>query len=81
MPLEAIVALALAAVAAVAAYRNEKLGAALLVGVGVLTVLYLLLGAQDTVEDGTKGPIPSGISVGGSSRTDGDGGTEWIERP
>lgn len=41
--LTAIVLLALGGLAAYIAYQDEKLGAALLVGGGVITLLYLLL--------------------------------------
>jgi hypothetical protein len=41
--LVAIVLLLIGALAAYAAYRDPQLGAALLVGAGVITVVYLLL--------------------------------------
>lgn len=41
--LTAIVLLALGGVAVYAAYKNPQLGAAIMVGIGVVTVLYLLL--------------------------------------
>lgn len=58
MPLAALVTLALAATAAFLAYRNEKLGAALVVGAAVLTALYLLLGAAPDADGGSKLPAP-----------------------
>lgn len=42
MTLLLIVALALAGVGVYVAYRNPRLGAAILVGLGILTALYLL---------------------------------------
>jgi hypothetical protein len=58
MPLAAIVTLALAGTAAVLAYRDEKLGAAILVGAAVLTALYLLLGAAPDADGGSEMPVP-----------------------
>lgn len=58
MSLAALVTLALAGTAAFLAYRNEKLGAAILVGVAVLTALYLLLGAAPDTDGGSEVPVP-----------------------
>jgi hypothetical protein len=54
MPLEAIVLLFIAGWAVYNAYKNEKLGAALLVGVAVLGVLYLLLDHDESAEVAPK---------------------------
>lgn len=44
-----VVALAIAGVGVYAAYRNPALGAAILVGVGILGVLYVVLATDPTV--------------------------------
>ena len=58
MSLTAIVTLVLAAAAVSLAYRDEKLGAALVTGAAVLTALYLLLGVQDAASDAPETPVP-----------------------
>lgn len=59
MSLTAIVVLALAGAAVILAYRNEKLGAALMTGAAVLAALYVLLGTQDAMEDAPPSPVPA----------------------
>jgi hypothetical protein len=67
MSLTAIVALALAGAAVILAYRDEKLGAALMTGAAVLAALYLLLGTQDAAWD-VPAPVPT-VSTAASAQT------------
>lgn len=62
MPLMAIVALSLVSVAAFAAYRNERIGAAILVGCGALAAFYLLVGPQQDKLT-TEAPSAPTVSV------------------
>ncbi|MFJ9662874.1 hypothetical protein ACIRPR_33605 [Streptomyces griseoflavus] len=57
-----IVVLALSGVGVYAAYRNPKLGAALLVGIGILTGLYIVL-EKDPGMFPTDGPPSSTAPV------------------
>jgi hypothetical protein len=60
MPL--IVALALGGVGAYIAYRNPQMGAALLVGLGVITVLYVVWEKDPSVFQPGVAPAPSTYS-------------------
>ncbi|WP_128381940.1 hypothetical protein [Streptomyces cavernae] len=57
--LAAIVLLALGGVTVFIAYRNERLGAAILVGVGVVALLGVLLGAPEPAQSNGDRPVPS----------------------
>ncbi|MFE7932952.1 hypothetical protein ACFU6S_30385 [Streptomyces sp. NPDC057456] len=57
--LAAIVLLALGGVTVYLAYRNERLGAAILVGVAVVTLLGVLLGAPEAAQSSGDRPTPS----------------------
>ena len=59
MSLFAIVALALAGLGVYCAYKNPKLGAAILVGIAVLTVVYLI-GEEESTSIPTSTPTSSG---------------------
>ncbi|KUN93406.1 hypothetical protein [Streptomyces caeruleatus] len=78
MPLTAIVALSLVAVAMFVAYRNERIGSAILVGCGVLAAFYLLLGAPEGNREAPQAPTAPTASItapdalgGGLTRSDG----------
>lgn len=74
MSLTAIVALALAGAAVILAYRDEKLGAALMTGAAVLAALYLLLGTQDAAGDAPLFPVPAVSTAASAQTTHGLGG-------
>ncbi|MEV5787570.1 hypothetical protein AB0M86_45135 [Streptomyces sp. NPDC051639] len=59
MTLFAIVALSLAGLAVYVAYKNPKLGAALLVGAGILGVIYLLGQHADDPQTPVQAPPPA----------------------
>lgn len=59
--LAAIVLLLIGGVTVYIAYRDEKLGAALLVAVGAVTVLVLLLGAPRPTEAEQQLPAPQNL--------------------
>lgn len=63
MSLTAIVALSLVAVAIVTAYRNERIGSAVLVGCGVLAAVYLLVGAPEGPREATQAPAAPTASI------------------
>lgn len=63
MSLTAIVALSLVSVAAIAAYRNERMGSAILVGCGVLAAFYMLIGAQEGKREAPQAPSVPAVSV------------------
>ncbi|MFD7681026.1 hypothetical protein [Streptomyces sp. NPDC060187] len=64
MTITVIVVLLVGGLASYAVYKNEKAGAALLVGVAVIGVLYLLLGpVPGTTEQGPK-PVPAPTAPG-----------------
>ncbi|WP_329332683.1 hypothetical protein OG252_51950 [Streptomyces sp. NBC_01352] len=60
MTLPLIVALALGGVGVYIAYRNPRLGAAILVGLGIVTVLYLIWDKDPSVFQTT---VPSTVST------------------
>jgi hypothetical protein len=57
-----IVALALGGVGTYIAYRDPKMGGALLVGLGVVTVLYIVWEKDPSVFQPGVGPVPSTYS-------------------
>ncbi|GHE14152.1 hypothetical protein GCM10010339_83750 [Streptomyces alanosinicus] len=59
MTLPLIVALALAGVSVYISYRNPRLGAAILVGLGILTALYMVLEKDPSVFQVGVPPTPS----------------------
>ncbi len=72
MPLTAVVALSLVSLAGMTAYRNERLGSAVLVGCGVLAAFYLLVGAQEAKREATQAPSAPTVSVTTSGPFGGD---------
>jgi hypothetical protein len=62
MTLALIVALALGGLGVYVAYQNPKLGAALLVGLGIVTVLYLVMEKDPSVFE-MDNPVPSTVQV------------------
>ncbi|MET7980821.1 hypothetical protein ABZW44_49370 [Streptomyces mirabilis] len=68
MTLLLIVALGFGAVGVYIAYKNPKLGAAILVGLGIITVLYLIWGKDPTLPFQVPTPTvaPSGPWAGPS---------------
>lgn len=63
MTLLLIVALALAGAGVYCAYRNPRLGAAMLVGLGIVTVLYLVWEKDPSVFPANVPPAPSTAPV------------------
>lgn len=59
MTLLLIVALALAGAGVYIAYRNPRLGAAILVGLGILTALYLVWEKDPSVFQTSVPPVPT----------------------
>ncbi len=59
MTLPLIVALALAGVGVYIAYRNPRMGAAILVGLGIVTVLYLVWDKDPSVFQTGVPPVSS----------------------
>ncbi|WP_198655548.1 hypothetical protein [Streptomyces geranii] len=62
-----IVVLALGGFATYAAYKDEKKGAAILVGVAVVGLLYLLLGPVPTAEQQMPQPSPVSTTAPGTA--------------
>lgn len=70
MPLYAIVALSLAAVAVFAAYRNEMLGKALAVGFAAIVAFYLVVAPGDPAQGVPDAPASPGPSLTSPSTPD-----------
>ncbi|WP_406126880.1 hypothetical protein [Streptomyces sp. NBC_00989] len=63
MSLTTIVILALVTTSVVLAYRDEKLGAALVTGCAVLAALYALLGAPTAGAAAPQSPAPTSVTA------------------
>ena len=63
MSLMAIVALSLVGVATFAAYRNERIGSAVLVGCAALAAFYLLVDPQEDKREAPQAPPAPTASV------------------